>query len=113
MINDSVVLWVSVALVAVAIGIVGVIVSRRRARVRSAELQQQFGPEYDRAVEDLGGSARAERELAARARRVQHFQFHALDAASRARFDAEWNRIQAKFVDDPAVAVASANELIN
>jgi hypothetical protein len=113
MINDSVVLWVSIALVAVAIGIIGVIVSRRRARARSAELQQQFGPEYDRAVEDLGGSTRAERELAARARRVQHFQFHALDAASRARFESEWNRIQTKFVDDPAVAVANANELIN
>ncbi len=113
MINDSAVLWVSIALFVLAIGLVALIVSRRRARVRRAELAQQFGPEYDCAVEELGSAARAERALEARARRVQRFEFHALDLATRARFESEWHRIQALFVDDPAVAVASANELIN
>jgi hypothetical protein len=114
MINDTAELWIIVALAALLIGtVVAIATSRRRSRRRSAELQRQFGPEYDRAVEEHGSPARAERALAARARRVQHFQFHALDAATRARFSSEWSRIQTQFVDDPAVAVASADELIN
>jgi hypothetical protein len=106
-------LWTLIALGGVALVIVAVLVARELARVRSLELRRRFGPEYDRAVEELGSPTRAERELADRARRVDHFRFKDLGAADRARFAAEWNRIQAQFVDDPVVAVTSANELIN
>ena len=108
--NDTI--WVIVALVAAAIVIVAAIGMRRRARMRSTALHQRFGPEYDRAVEELGSLARAERELAARARRVEHIHFRDLTAADRARFAANWTQIQTQFVDDPARAVASANDLI-
>jgi hypothetical protein len=111
--DSTSVMWIVVASAAVAILIAAVIGSRRRARARSAELQLQFGPEYDRAVEEHGSAARAERALAGRARRVEHFHFHELSAADRARFAASWTGVQAQFVDDPAVAVANANELIN
>jgi hypothetical protein len=111
--DNATLTWVIVAAVAVAIVITAIIGSRRRSRMRTAELQRQFGPEYDRAVQELGSQARAERELAARSRRVEHFRFQELNAADRARFAAIWTRIQAQFVDDPAVAVASAHELIN
>jgi hypothetical protein len=76
-------------------------------------MQRRFGPEYDRAVEELGSPSRADLELAQRARRVDHFRFKELGAADRARFSAAWDRVQLQFVDDPAVAVTSANELIN
>lgn len=76
-------------------------------------MQRQFGPEYDRAVLQLGSAAHAERELAARARRVEHFRFKELNAAERARFAANWTRIQAQFVEDPALAVTNADELIS
>jgi hypothetical protein len=109
--NESV-MWILVAAAAILIMVAAVIGARRRARRRSGELQRQFGPEYERAVEEQGSTARAERELAKRARRVEHFQFRELGASDRARFAASWARIQAQFVDDPAVAVASASELI-
>jgi hypothetical protein len=111
--DNTSVMWIIAAAAAVAIVIAAVIGSRRRARARRAQLQQQFGPEYDRAVEEHGSATRAERELANRARRVEHFHFHELSAADRARFASSWTGIQAHFVDDPAVAVADANELIN
>ncbi len=111
--DNTTTLWIIVALVAVAVIAIGAIWSRRRARERSAELQSQFGPEYDRAVVELGSQAKAERELAARARRVERFQSRELSVADRSRFGAAWNRIQAQFVDDPALAVSSAGELIN
>ncbi len=100
------------AAVAVAIIIGVALASQRRKLRRHAELQAHFGPEYDRTVDELGSPARADRELAGRERRVRHFRFQDLGAADRQRFAAEWDRIQAKFVDDPAVAVSSANDLI-
>jgi hypothetical protein len=107
--TNTVLLWVIVLAAAV---IVAAIASRRRARMRSVELRQRFGPEYDRTVQEMGSAARAERELARRARRVEHIRFQELTEADRVRFQANWTRIQAQFVDEPRVAVAAANELI-
>jgi hypothetical protein len=107
---NNVLLWTIIALVAAVI--VVAIASRRRTRTRRAELRGRFGPEYDRTVEELGSATRAERELAARSRRVEHLHFHELSDADRARFESTWSGIQAQFIDDPAAAVAGANELI-
>jgi hypothetical protein len=112
-IDDSNVLLGIIALAIVAIVIVAALVTQRRRRARSVELRRQFGPEYDRAVAELGTRNKAERALIARARRVHHFRFHELGAADRRRFEATWSRIQGQFVDDPAVAVTSANQLIS
>ena len=112
MTSNTAMQWTLVALAAVAILIVGVIAGRRRALARSAALHQRFGPEYDRAVEEYGSSGRAERELAARARRVEHLHFRPLTDAERTRFEVAWGRVQAQFVDDPTGAVMNANELI-
>jgi hypothetical protein len=114
--NDSERLWTVIALAAVALVVVGLVVAmmmRRRALARHAELERRFGPEYERAVDELGSPARADRELARRAERVQNFHFNDLGAADRSRFVETWNRVQAQFVDNPVVAVTSANELIN
>jgi hypothetical protein len=113
--TDTGTLWIIVALVAAAVVIIATIASigaRRRARVRGVRLRERFGPEYNRALQEFGSPARAEHELAARARRVDHLRFRDLDAADRARFASTWSRIQAQFVDDPAGAAMSANELI-
>ena len=110
--SNSTVMWTVIVLVAIAAVIAAVVASRRRARMRSAELRRRFGPEYDRAVEEMGSETRAERELAARARRVGRLRFHELTDADRSRFESTWNRIQTQFVDDPLAAVAGANQLI-
>jgi len=110
--TNNALFWILVALAAAAIVIVATIASRRRARLRSARLRERFGPEYERAVLEFGSAARAERELAGRARRVEHLRFQELSDADRATFTASWSRIQAQFVDNPAAAVVSANELI-
>jgi hypothetical protein len=110
--DDSMLLWALIGLAIVAMVIIAVVASRHRARVRRAELQRKFGPEYDRAVEEYGPD-RADRELLMRARRVGHLQARELSAADRARFLSSWTNIQAQFVDDPGVAVTGADELIN
>jgi hypothetical protein len=110
--TNTAMVWTLVALAALAIVIVAAIVSRRRARLRSADLRRKFGPEYDHAVEELGTPAKAEHELAARTRRVEHIRFRELTDAERARFASTWSRIQSQFIDDPVGAAVDANDLI-
>lgn len=105
--------WTVVALVSVAIVLIALAISRQYARTRRARLQERFGPEYDVAVDELGSPDLADRALTERARRVAHFRFHELKPVDQARFATSWQNIQTSFVDDPAVAVTSANELIN
>jgi FtsZ-interacting cell division protein ZipA len=97
---------VVVAIVVVAALAVVAMMTRRR------RLQEQFGPEYDRAVTEQNGRLRAEAELTSRQRRVRKFDIRPLDEAARARYEAGWMQIQEHFVDSPETAVAEAHELL-
>lgn len=102
--------WIIVAVVVIAaIVIAALIWSRRR---RSEHLRDQFGPEYDRAVDEKGGRAKAEAELADREKRVQKLNIRPLDASERRDFIDRWTEVQARFVDDPPRAVAFADALL-
>ena len=102
--------WIIVAVVVVAIILVaGFVWSRRR---RSEHLRDQFGPEYDRAVEASGDRSKAEAELAEREKRVQKLNIRPLEPAERREFLERWSDVQARFVDDPAGAVAFADALL-
>lgn len=83
-----------------------------RSRNRHAQLKARFGPEYDRAVAEKGSVARAEEELRERERRVREQSIRALTPADRERFSADWEAIQARFVDEPSAAVQAADQLI-
>ena len=102
--------WIIVAIVVVAILIIAASLwSRRR---RSDHLKDRFGPEYDRAVEEKGGRSKAEADLAEREKRVEKLHIRPLDAAERREFSKRWTDVQARFVDDPARAVAFADALL-
>ena len=85
---------------------------RARQHRQSHRLREGFGPEYDHVVQEYGDSSRAERELAARQRRVRKLDIRLLSPQERDRFGAEWANVQHRFVDDPQGAVASANQLV-
>jgi len=93
-------------LIAVAVG-----AQMQRRRRHSALLRQRFGPEYDRAVNELG-RGKAEAELEARQRRVAELRIVPLAAPDAARFRQSWNDLQGRFVDDPKAAVVQADHLI-
>ena len=84
----------------------------RSSRRRHVELQQRFGPEYERAVAEYGSEKRAERALIKREKRVNRLDLHPLREAERLRFEGEWRMVQARFVDEPSAAVRAADELI-
>lgn len=102
--------WIVLAIIVVAVVIVAGIVSARRRR--SAHLKDRFGREYDRTVEEKGGRSAAEAELAKREERVEKLHIRALDPGERREFLERWTDVQARFVDDPARAVAFADALL-
>ncbi|MBV9996461.1 MAG: hypothetical protein JO127_14755 [Caulobacteraceae bacterium] len=75
-------------------------------------MRSRFGPEYERAVEERGGSRAAEAQLAEREKRVRHYRLTALGAEERQRFALAWRKLQAQFVDNPKAATTEADALI-
>lgn len=104
---------VAIAIIVIAVLVViGVAVSviRRRERDR---LRKEFGPEYERQVQDSDGNRlKAESALIKREKRVEKFDIRPLAPEQRARFADEWQQVQAKFVDDPERSIALADALV-
>ncbi len=106
---DTQTLIVIAIVVVAAIAIAGYVLYRQK---QSRRLEQRFGPEYARVVDELGGRAKAEKELLRREQRVERFEIIPLSAAERARFAQSWNRLQGSFVDDPAGVLIQADQLV-
>ena len=100
-------MMVIIAALVVAVGLWFVMETRRRRRLR-----ERFGPEYERAVHDVGNVRRAEATLEARVKRVERLPIRALSAADSARFAETWRELQTRFVDAPQAAVTEADQLI-
>ena len=79
---------------------------------QSQRLQQRFGPEYRRTVEELGSRTKAEAELKEREQRVERLHIVPLAPAEAARFSQAWQALQTRFVDNPKGVVAEADQLV-
>jgi hypothetical protein len=100
-----------IAIVVVVIAIVVVVIAAM-TRARRRRLQERFGPEYDRVVEEKHGHRKAEAELAGRQRRVERLDIQPLSATARETYAGEWAAVQERFVDQPQQAVAEAQLLV-
>src|SRR6185312_9456051 len=96
-------------LLVIAICLLAMLALRDR---RSTALHQQFGSEYDRAVDQRGNRRDAERDLSERSRRHSQLQIKPLDTMQREAFAASWRTVQARFVEAPREAVADADALV-
>ncbi|HSP39070.1 MAG TPA: hypothetical protein VLR26_15100 [Frankiaceae bacterium] len=101
---------VGVVVVLLIAAVVALLLKKRAQRRR--ELQEQYGPEYDRAVEQTGSRRAAERELAERDEQRSQLTIVPLSSSSRARYTQSWDEVQGRFVDDPQASVADADELV-
>lgn len=99
-----------VALVILALVAVALFFHQRKSR--SDHLRRDFGPEYERAVHDLGSRDKAEAELLARRRRVEKLDLVPLSPADAQRFGQAWRAVQARFVDNPRGSLAEADVLV-
>ncbi|MFE2311585.1 hypothetical protein ACFXC8_00035 [Streptomyces sp. NPDC059441] len=101
-----------IVIVAVAVVAAALILLARRPQ-GGRTLRRRFGPEYDRAVAQHDGDARAaERDLAERVKRHGALREQPLDPAARDEYAARWGAVQERFVDSPQEAVAEADRLV-
>jgi len=101
-----VIILIVVVLVAIAAIGYGVQASRRK------QLQKTFGPEYDRVVADTGSRSNGEKELRQREKRHAELDLKPLSTESKATYSAAWAEVQIDFVDSPAQAVSTADDLV-
>jgi hypothetical protein len=99
-----------VAVVILALLAVGVWLYTRKRQ--SDRLVQRFGPEYGRAVDEMGSRAKAESELRTREKRVEKLNIVPLAPADAARFSQDWKALQGRFVDNPKGVLMEADQLV-
>jgi len=107
--NTTTLILICVLIGIAILGIAAFFFLRKR---RTEGLRTQFGPEYDRALQESGDRRHAEASLKERKERVEHFKIQPLTPGDSARFTESWRRIQARFVDDPNGAVTEADQLL-
>ncbi|MEV8376582.1 hypothetical protein AB0P21_27810 [Kribbella sp. NPDC056861] len=81
-------------------------------RRRTAQLQERFGPEYERTLEESGDRKETLRDLRSREQRRAKLDVHPLSGESAERYRAEWSQLQQDFVDAPGDAVTQADRLV-
>ena len=85
---------------------------RKHSGEKRAHLQERFGPEYDRAVEEQGSEKKATNKLADVEKTRDKLEIHPLTPAVRERYASDWTSVQAAFVDAPEAAVRDADRLV-
>jgi FtsZ-interacting cell division protein ZipA len=108
--NVTLIIVIVLAVVVIAaLVILGYQMARRR---RTAQLRDQYGPEYDRALQRADTQREAESELRGRSKRHEQLELRSLEASEREDFERRWSDVQGQFVDDPSDAVRNANLLV-
>jgi hypothetical protein len=100
---------IGVVIVLIVGVLLAVLFSRRQ---RTKELQERFGTEYERVIDEAIDKKEAEKELSSRLEHVKQLDIRPLSNAQRTQFVNEWRGTQAKFVDEPLVALREAENLI-
>ena len=81
-------------------------------REKTRKLKRQFGPEYDRMIDEEKSPRRVEAVLQERQKRVAKYDIRPLTKEERELFASKWRATQEHFVDAPREAVAQADSLL-
>ena len=107
--STTLIIVIVVIVLVAAIAVVGYRVAQQK---RSARLREQYGPEYDRALDQADSQRDAEAELRERSKRHEKLELRGLDSSEREDFQRRWSKVQGQFVDDPSNAVRNADLLV-
>jgi len=108
-ISNTATMIVAAVILLVIGGFLGVLFARRQ---RTKRLQDKFGSEYERTLNETGDQRQAENELEARLEHVKSLEIRPLSADEIDRFTGEWQSTQTEFVDEPLVSIQKADRLI-
>ena len=102
--------WIVIGVVVLALIVAAVWVAV--AKRRTTSLREQFGPEYDRALDVSQDRRDAENDLSARRERRAALDIRPLSPSARDRYADAWREVQAGFVDEPIASLVEANRLV-
>src|SRR5215213_1458629 len=114
--NTTLVVIVLLAVAVLAVLLVAFFVFRRRQgqreqQERQERARQEYGPEYERLVEERGSEREAERELRERRERVEG-EVRPLSEESLRGYEERWQRVERTFVDDPNSSLDEADRVV-
>ena len=99
-----------VVIVLVVLAALGAFFILRRQRQQSA--RQEFGPEYERTVQERGSARQAERELRERRGRLER-EVQPLSDESNQRYRQRWDEeVERTFVDNPTASLEAADRVV-
>lgn len=101
-----------IVIVIVIVLIIAAIAAVAYQRKRSSGLEERFGPEYDRTVQDSDDRRSGEKLLREREKRRSQFEVTPLSGEAADRYREQWKGIQGGFVDEPAEAVQQSDSLV-
>lgn len=111
--DQTTILLIAAAILVVAvIAILAASARRRRHESQASRIEgmrDRYGPEFDRQAERLRGADAAESALTERSRQVRQRE---LTPSERQRYREDWDRIEAHFLDRPALALAEGERLV-
>ncbi|HEV3173077.1 MAG TPA: hypothetical protein VGZ32_22210 [Actinocrinis sp.] len=81
-------------------------------RHRKENLRKSFGPEYETVAQELDSKQEVDRELLRRKRQHDQLSLHPVSAADQDYYTTAWEHLQGVFLDDPALALSSAEQLV-
>ena len=102
-------LLIAILVVIVLLALLAFFAGRQR---RGRKLQDTFGPEYDRTVEEAGDRRPPRPSCRSGPSAASSFDIVPLEPEARARYVEAWRHTQAQFVDEPAEATREADRLI-
>jgi hypothetical protein len=110
--TTTLVILIVVAVVMVA-ALVTFFVFRRggQEQERQEEARREYGPEYERTVEERGSEREAEKELRERRERLEG-EVRPLPEESRRRYDERWQGVERTFVEDPVASLEEADRVV-
>jgi hypothetical protein len=100
-----IVIVVVLVILAVAAAVASMRINRRRIE------HHQYGPEYERLVQEVG-PRKADAEFARRRQRVDGLGIRSLSDERRTAFSRQWDAAQEQFIDSPARSVGTADSLV-
>jgi hypothetical protein len=80
---------------------------------KKRSLRTSFGPEYETVAQEHDTKQDVDRELLRRKRLYDRLSLHAISVDDQEYHSTAWERLQAGFLDDPALALSSAGQLVS
>jgi len=109
--NTTLLIIILIVVAIVAVLLVAFFIFRRQQQRRQERARQEYGPEYERTVEERGSEREAERELRERRERMES-EVQPLSEESRRHYDERWRRVEQTFVDNPGASLEEADRVV-